>query len=406
MLTGTVPFEADSTVSVALMHLQEKPVPPNELVPDLPKSLNDIVLKALEKDPESRYKTARAMRSDLVRSLSDPNGTFVNDPNDKGQKTNHRPSIYVLIAMCVFLPIMLVGIFVLIYATSCKSGLPSETEGNETDAVPIIETPYAETTPEPTGIAVSKALIPNLLGYSLDDALHTLYFDCGFTNLIVEFTDQAQEGTVINSVISISASYDGNETHLEQPVPTPEPLSSVSPSPSPAEETPEPTAEPSPLPSADDGSETVVAVTPAVPEEDSISYESNPPTAYAVEDSYVTPSPDYSNMPDHSDVAYATDTPIRLKVYRKTLGSYKADVSFTVSLINDFAVNLVEIGYETANFEDIPFRVILHSGTYQRQVNDITETATVHGYEPVTRMLYLYVNNVVRSTPQTITFTK
>ena len=126
MLTGTVPFEADSTVTVALMHLQEKPVPPVQIVPDLPHSLNDIVLKALEKDPEKRYKTARDMRTDLVRSLSDPNGTFVNDPNDKGARNTSRPSIYILIALSVFLPILLIGIFVLIYATSCRTTTPRD----------------------------------------------------------------------------------------------------------------------------------------------------------------------------------------------------------------------------------------------------------------------------------------
>ena len=76
MLTGSVPFDSDSTVTVALMHLQDKPVPPIEKNPEIPTVLNDIVLKALEKEPEDRYRTAREMRTDLVRSLSDPNGTI------------------------------------------------------------------------------------------------------------------------------------------------------------------------------------------------------------------------------------------------------------------------------------------------------------------------------------------
>ena len=120
----------------------------------------------------------------------------------------------------------------------------------------------------------------------------------------------------------------------------------------------------------------------------------------------MTPSPDAVSVSQNTDALFATDTPIRLMIYRKSLGSYKADVSFTLSLEDDLPENLVEIGYETTNFEDIPYRVILHSQMHQKQATSITETATVRGYEQVTRTLYLYVNNEVRSTPQSITFAK
>ena len=403
MLTGTVPFEADSTVSVALMHLQEKPVPPIELVPDLPKSLNDIVLKSLEKAPENRYATARAMRSDLVRSLSDPNGTFVNDLDENGQKETHRPSIYVLIAMCVFLPILLIGIFVLIYATSCRGEVQPIQEDEITEQFPIVETTYSETTPEPTEIAVTSEQVPNLLGYSLDDSLRILYTEYGFTNLIVEFTDQVQEGTQVNTVVSISVSDGINTIMYEQAEITQSPTApdfTVSPTP---ENTPEPTTTAAPS-TAD--SETVIAETTAVPEEDSVSYAETPSTIYTIDASDVTPSPEPSRMPSRSDIAFATDTPIRLKIYRKSLGSYKADISFTLSLENDEPVNLVEIGYETVNYEDIPFRVILRSQQLQKQSTEITVTATVRSHEPVTRTLNLYVNGEIRSSPQTITFAK
>lgn len=403
MLTGTVPFEADSTVSVALMHLQEKPVPPIELVPDLPKSLNDIVLKSLEKDPENRYESARKMRSDLVRSLSDPNGSFVNDPDDKGQKNTHRPSVYVLIAMCVFLPIMLIGIFVLIYATSCKAELPADPEDERSDLVPIEETPAAETTPVPTEIAVSNESVPNLLGYTLDDALRILYVYCRFNNLIVEFTDRAHEGTQVNSVIAMYAADEENIIQFLQPEIVPDPTPTLLP---PSTDTAAPTIEPSPTVMSTDDSETVVAETPAVPEVENISYETNPPTVYSVEESDVTPTPGPSRLPSRSSTAISTNTPIRLTIYRKSLGSCKADISFTVSLENDKPVNLVEIGYETVNYEDIPFRVILHSQRLQKQSTEVTVTTTVRGYEPVTRTLFLYVNDEVRSSPQTITFAK
>ena len=65
MLTGTVPFKGDSAVTVALKHVNEVPVEPAELVPGLPYSLNQIVLKAMAKDPADRYQSAAEFARDL-----------------------------------------------------------------------------------------------------------------------------------------------------------------------------------------------------------------------------------------------------------------------------------------------------------------------------------------------------
>ena len=68
MVTGRVPFDADTPVSVALKHMQEKPVPPIELNPAIPQSLNDLILK----DPNMRYSTATEMIEDLDKILKNP----------------------------------------------------------------------------------------------------------------------------------------------------------------------------------------------------------------------------------------------------------------------------------------------------------------------------------------------
>jgi eukaryotic-like serine/threonine-protein kinase len=65
MLTGRVPFKGDSAVTVALKHVNELPPEPAELVPGLPYSLNQIVLKALAKDPNRRYGSAAEFAADL-----------------------------------------------------------------------------------------------------------------------------------------------------------------------------------------------------------------------------------------------------------------------------------------------------------------------------------------------------
>jgi beta-lactam-binding protein with PASTA domain/predicted Ser/Thr protein kinase len=65
MLTGTVPFKGDSAVTVALKHVNEMAVEPAQLVPGMPYALNQIVLKAIAKDPDQRYQTADQFARDL-----------------------------------------------------------------------------------------------------------------------------------------------------------------------------------------------------------------------------------------------------------------------------------------------------------------------------------------------------
>ncbi|MEJ8735257.1 MULTISPECIES: Stk1 family PASTA domain-containing Ser/Thr kinase [Mediterraneibacter] len=77
MVTGHVPFDGDSTVSVAIKHLQEEVPSPAEEVPDLPYSLECIILKCTQKNPSARYLSCEDLILDLKRSLVDPEGDFV-----------------------------------------------------------------------------------------------------------------------------------------------------------------------------------------------------------------------------------------------------------------------------------------------------------------------------------------
>ena len=87
MVTGKVPFDADTPVSVALKHMQEDPVPPIELNPHLPEAVNKIILKALKKDPMLRYQTATELLQDLRMALKNPSGDFVEEEYDPTAKT-------------------------------------------------------------------------------------------------------------------------------------------------------------------------------------------------------------------------------------------------------------------------------------------------------------------------------
>ncbi|MEG1560681.1 MAG: protein kinase [Clostridia bacterium] len=77
MLTGEVPFNGDSSVSVALMHVNTPIVAPREKRKDISIALNDVILKAASKNPENRYESAKDMEDDLRRALREPEGNFV-----------------------------------------------------------------------------------------------------------------------------------------------------------------------------------------------------------------------------------------------------------------------------------------------------------------------------------------
>ena len=79
MVTGKVPFDADTPVSVALKHMQEDPEEPIEINPHVPTAINKIIMKALQKDTTLRYQSASEMLRDLKKSLKDPEGDFVEE---------------------------------------------------------------------------------------------------------------------------------------------------------------------------------------------------------------------------------------------------------------------------------------------------------------------------------------
>ena len=87
MITGKVPFEGETTVAIAIKHLQDEMVPPREYTPDIPYSLEQIILKCTQKSVDKRYASMGEVIGDLKHSLIDPNGDFVQlytmDPTEK-----------------------------------------------------------------------------------------------------------------------------------------------------------------------------------------------------------------------------------------------------------------------------------------------------------------------------------
>lgn len=101
MLTGTLPFDADSAVSVALMQLQANPMRPRQINPEIPAGLEEITIKAMQKTPSARYRSAVEMLSDIERFRLNPSIRFnykyhdqaIAKPHNNGKKSTSADTI-------------------------------------------------------------------------------------------------------------------------------------------------------------------------------------------------------------------------------------------------------------------------------------------------------------------------
>ena len=86
MLTGRVPFNGETTVAIAIKHIQEELPMPSKFVPEVPGSVESIVLKCCQKSPDRRYQNMQELITDLKQSLMNPDADFVvmNDPDTEG----------------------------------------------------------------------------------------------------------------------------------------------------------------------------------------------------------------------------------------------------------------------------------------------------------------------------------
>lgn len=96
MLTGKLPFEADTAVAVALMQVQAQPELPSELVPDMEVGLEEIVLKAIMKDPALRYQSAGSILADITLFESDPTIVFnyAAEPAEETISSDNSPTLF------------------------------------------------------------------------------------------------------------------------------------------------------------------------------------------------------------------------------------------------------------------------------------------------------------------------
>lgn len=85
MLTGKLPYDAESPITVALKHIQDNIVEPKMINNNIPKAVNDIVVKAMEKDMSKRYQSAGELLDDIARAQENPDIPLINKQADNEQ---------------------------------------------------------------------------------------------------------------------------------------------------------------------------------------------------------------------------------------------------------------------------------------------------------------------------------
>jgi beta-lactam-binding protein with PASTA domain/tRNA A-37 threonylcarbamoyl transferase component Bud32 len=236
-LTGSVPFDADSPVTVALKQVSERPRPPSELNPQVSRALDGVVMRALAKDPANRFASAEEFSQALDAAEADPSGAGFGDtasyaavaaaagteppppppppPEERGFFTRGRLALLALL----LLALIGVAVYFLFFAGSSTPRVLVPTvigqrEDKATETlqaagfkVTTIPVPRANTLPGrvPEGslvkISVSAGLgrapVPDVTGSKLADARKELE-DAGFrTNVTQQHSDRVKKGIVI-----------------------------------------------------------------------------------------------------------------------------------------------------------------------------------------------------------------
>ena len=243
MLSGTLPFAGENTVSVALLHIQSEPRPVRELVPAVQYSLDRIVQKCMQKRPENRYLSASELIMDLKRSITNPEGDFVKlaangyvpdnptkmftaneveeirttaakspvthyDSRQRGKSQvlkeeeeeldsiNSNWEKIVIIGSIIVALVLTVGI---IYLAARFFGIADIFNEPSTTPPPTIVATEAPT-PTPTEAPVGTIKMPNLKGYTFEDAENLLHLKSEAFTVILENEEFSTEpkGTVIS----------------------------------------------------------------------------------------------------------------------------------------------------------------------------------------------------------------
>lgn len=245
MVTGRVPFDGDTTVAIAIKHLQEEMVPPSKYTPDLPHALEQIILKATMKTSNKRYQNVGDMIEDLKRSLLEPDGDFVvmnrlsdpagtvkisekemNDVRDslerdkkkaKQKKQKHQPIVIEndyeeedkggsKLEKGLTIGGFLVGIIIiaaLIFFIANMAGLFNNSKDTSVSSSIVKE----------ESVADEQVTVPSFLGMTLEDAIaQANALGIGVKQVATESSDVYAEGTILYQNIAEGTKVDKQST--------------------------------------------------------------------------------------------------------------------------------------------------------------------------------------------------
>ena len=252
MLTGRVPFNGETTVAIAIKHIQEEMPSPKEFVPEIPSSVASIVLKCCQKSPDRRYQNMAELIADLKQSLINPDEDFVvtNDPDMEGgtrmisdedmaqikkkvpyqssreyEEQDHDdtmrlrseaeavydnegveeeddydydPKMERVTTVLAIVAGVVICVILIVLAVKIFGGKQGDGNGNGS-AGPII------TTEETGATEVEKVSMPDVKGMNVDDARNTLTSLGIMSEVTYEESDSVAEGVVINTDVSVGA---------------------------------------------------------------------------------------------------------------------------------------------------------------------------------------------------------
>ena len=244
MITGRVPYNAESSITIAMMHIQEPVTPPIEIIADIPGNVNGVILKAMEKEPMNRYKDAKKMeeilsaikrnpyfkldsdnrQSDATKVMSpvvaanitrdfttvmgqeESYGNPLNEKNEMVTSPNKAPSNKKKIMIIVATIILVMVIAVLGKGITkekpndAQTTIEKETTPKESEKAPKVSEKVAE---------IEKKFVPSVIGSTEEIAKQTIVNN-GFLpgNILKDYSESVSKGLIISQTPNVNTSYE------------------------------------------------------------------------------------------------------------------------------------------------------------------------------------------------------
>lgn len=197
MLTGTVPFDGESAVAVALKQVNEQPRSMRTLHRDISKGLDEVVMKALTKDPALRYQTASEMARDLKRALRMPGGGFIQDFDDDENENSFWRYLRIH------------GLTTLLAAVACIGVIAAVAAG----AVKVSDILYGVDVPNVSGYSSDIAQVM-LYNYELQADIREIYSEDHPAGEVIRQVPEANERARRNDTVTIFVSLGAEPVEL------------------------------------------------------------------------------------------------------------------------------------------------------------------------------------------------